>query len=329
MRLVYNSGSGMSFTLLRLHIRHWIAENQIVAVLIGLVLGLAWPGTFAWINQYSTPLLMAVFFTSSLRLSLPALLTYAKDWRLLVIANVFMLVVIPLALFVPLQFLSPEWALAFLIAGVTPTGMTIALVAEFFGGTPPLALLITVTTSLLAPFTIPLLFQIAIGQSIPIPVTAMMGSLFLSIVVPFALATLIQQKIPALVARHDSHLRILSVLLFGILVTGITAGTSGTAFPTLSSLDVLTILLGVLWAGLLTRGSYNLLPWRTKGERLTVALCLVYINNTLALFIADRYFHSYGAVARVVVILLVLNLLLLPIKAAAHSFLNPSRHALS
>lgn len=319
----------MSFELLRVHLRHWIAENQIVAVLVGLVLGLAWPGTFAWLNQYSTPLLMAVFFTSSLRLSLPALLKYAKDWRMLLIANVFMLVIIPLALFIPLHFLSPEWAIAFLIAGVMPTGMTIALVAEFFGGTPPLALLITVTTSLLAPLTIPLLFQVAIGQSIPIPVGSMMRSLFMSIVIPFVIAAVIQRKAPKLVQRHDSGLRILSVLLFGILVTGITAGTSGTTLPHLGWIDGAIILAGTLWAGLLTRSSYDLLPWRTKGERLTVALCLVYINNTLALFIADRYFKEYGAVARVVVILLVLNLLLLPIKAIAHSFLTPSRHALS
>lgn len=319
----------MSFALLRLHLRHWIAENQIVAVLVGLVLGLAWPGTFGWINNYSTPLLMAVFFTSSLRLSLPALLKYAKDWRMLVIANVFMLVIIPLALFIPLHFLSPEWAIAFLIAGVMPTGMTIALVAEFFGGTPPLALLITVTTSLLAPLTIPLMFQVAIGQSIPIPVGSMMRSLFISIVIPFVIAAIIQRKAPKLVQRHDSGLRILSVLLFGILVTGITAGTSGTALPHLGWIDVGIILAGTLWTGLLTRSSYDLISWRTKGERLTVALCLVYINNTLALFIADRYFKEYGAVARVVVILLVLNLLLLPIKAAAHSFLKPHRHALS
>ncbi len=319
----------MSFGLLRVHLRHWIAENQIVAVLLGLVLGLVWPNVFSWINRYSTPLLMAVFFTSSLRLSLPALLKYAKDWRMLVIANVFMLVIMPLALFIPLQFLSREWAIAFLIAGVMPTGMTIALVAEFFGGTPPLALLITVTTSLLAPLTIPLMFQVAIGQSIPIPVGSMMRSLFISIVLPFIAAAILQRKAPALVQRHDGSLRVLSVLLFGILVTGITADTSGASFPSLHLIDIGIILLGTLWAGLLTRASYDLLPWRTKGERLTVALCLVYINNTLALFIADRYFREYGAVARVVVILLVLNLLLLPIKAAAHSFLKPSRHALS
>ncbi len=319
----------MSFRLLGQYVRHWLAENQIVAVLLGLILGLVWPEVFSWLNDYSTPLLMAVFFTSSLRLSLPALLKYAKDWRLLLIACVFMLVVLPLALFIPLHFLSPEWALAFLIAGVMPTGMTIALVAEFFGGTPPLALLITVATSLLAPLTIPFLFQIAIGQSIPIPVGSMMRSLFISIVLPFIAAAIIQRKAPTFVQRHDAGLRILSVLLFGILVTGITADTSGATFPSLHLPDIGIILIGVIWTGLLTRAAYDLLPWRTKGERLTVALCLVYINNTLALFIADRYFKEYGAVARVVVILLVLNLLLLPIKAAAHSFLKPSRHALS
>lgn len=316
------SQTPMSFSLVREHLRHWITENQIAAVLIGLVLGLTLPHTFAWINRFSTPLLMAVFFTSSLRLSLPALLKYAKDWRLLIIANTFMLVIIPLALYIPLHFLSPDWALAFLIAGVIPTGMTIALVAEFFGGTPPLALLITVTTSLLAPLTIPFMFQVAIGQTIPVPVGSMMRSLFISIVIPFVAAALLQRKAPVFVKKRDGSLRQLSVLLFGVLVTGITADTSGTSLPTLHFFDISILILGTIWFGLLARASYDLLPWRTRGERLTVALCLVYLNNTLALFIADRYFRSYGAVPRTVVLLLVLNLLLLPIKAAAHSFLG-------
>ncbi len=319
----------MTLGLFRTHLQHWIAENQIVAVLIGLVFGLVWPGAFAWINKFSTPLLMAVFFTSSLRLSVPDLLKYAKDWRMLTIANVFMLVVIPLALFVPLHFLSHDWALAFLIAGAMPTGMTIALVAEFFGGTPPLALLITVTTSLLAPLVIPLIFQTAIGQSIPIPVGSMMWSLFISIVVPFLIAVIVQRQVPKLIQRNDSRLRVLSVILFGLLVTGITADTTGSSLPAFHLQDILLVLAGTVWMGLLTWAAYHLISWRTKGERLTVALCMVYINNTLALFIANRYFKDHGAVARVVIILLVLNLLLLPIKAAAHSFLKPSRHALS
>ncbi len=236
-----------------------------------------------------------------------------------------MLIVIPLALFVPLQFLSHDWALSFLIAGVMPTGMTIALVAEFFGGTPPLALLITVTTSLLAPFTIPFVFQVAIGQSIPIPVWGMMKSLLISIVLPFIAAAVLQRKAPQLIQKHDGGLRVVSVLLFGLLVTGITADTSGASLPNLGWFDIGVIAIGTIWLGLITRASYDLLPWRTKGERLTVALCLVYLNNTLALFIADRYFRSYGAVSRAVILLLVLNLLLLPIKAAAHSFLKAKR----
>ncbi len=305
-----------------MHVRHWITENQIVAVLAGLILGLALPQYLGWLNKYSTLLLMAVFFTSSLRLSLPALLKYAKDWRMLLIANSFMLVVIPLALYIPLQFLSHDWALSFLIAGAVPTGMTIALVAEFFGGTPPLALLITVTTSLLAPFTIPLIFQVAIGQSIPIPVGSMMWSLFVSIVLPFAAAAILQRQAPALIKKHDDGIRMASVLLFGLLVAGITAGTAGTSLPSIHLKDIAAIALGTIWLGLIAHASYDLLPWRTKGERLTVALCLVYVNNTLVLFISDRYFKQYGTVARAVILLLILNILLLPIKAAAHSFLK-------
>lgn len=305
------------------HLKKLITENQIMVVLLALILGLVFPSQLRWLNAYSTQLLISVFFFSSLRLTFGEIVGYAKDWKMLLVANAFMLVVIPLALYYPFLPFSREWAIALLILGAMPTGMTIALVADFFGGKTSLALLITTTTSLLAPLMIPLVFQIAVGQAIPIPVFQMFWSLFLTIVIPFILAMLVKRAVPKFVNKYDSIWRQLSVIAFGVLIAGIVADTGGNTFISVTGKDVLILALSMIWLGIITAAAYELLPWRTPSERITVALCLIYLNNTLALFIGDRFFKNAGVVPKLLLLLLVVNILLPPLKLAASKLTHP------
>lgn len=303
----------------------FLSENQIMVVLLGILLGTFFAESMRWLSTYSTPLLVIVFFTSSLRLSLKELTGYLKDWRMLLITSLFMLVVLPLALFMPAKYLVPDWALALLIMGAMPTGMTIALIADYFGGKTALALLITASTSLFAPFTIPLIFKIAVGTFVPIPVFSMFWSLFVTIVLPLVLALLVKHAAPRLVKRHDAFFREVSVLAFGILVTGITANSMGTSSLSVSGKDLLVLIGITLWLGALTWVSYHIVSWRTPPERMTIALCMVYLNNTLALFIADKFFHNQNQIPKLLLLLVVVNLLLPPIKYAARKMTLPAR----
>ncbi len=305
--------------------RAFLIENQIMVVLFGILLGTFFSDSLRVFSAYSTPLLVIVFFTSSLRLSIKELTGYLKDWRMLLIATLFMLVVLPLALFMPAKYLAPDWALALLIMGAMPTGMTIALIADYFGGKTALALLITASTSLLAPITIPFIFKIAVGTFVPIPVFSMFWSLFVTIVLPLVLALLVKHAAPKLVKKHDGFFREVSVLAFGILITGITANSMGTASLAVSPRDLFVLILITLWLGALTWVSYHIVSWRTPPERMTIALCMIYLNNTLALFIADKFFHDQNQIPKLLLLLVVVNLLLPPIKYAARKMTLPAR----
>ena len=210
--------------------RAFLIENQIMVVLFGILLGTFFSDSFVFSAPIRLLLLVIVFYLKS-RLSIKELTGYLKDWRMLLIATLFMLVVLPLALFMPAKYLAPDWALALLIMGAMPTGMTIALIADYFGGKTALALLITASTSLLAPITIPFIFKTAVGTFVPIPVFSMFWSLFVTIVLPLVLALLVKHAAPKLVKKHDGFFREVSVLAFGILITGITANSMGTASP--------------------------------------------------------------------------------------------------
>ena len=45
------------------------------------------------------------------------------------------------------------------------------------------------------------------------------------------------------------------------------------------------------------------------GEKATIALSMIYMNNTLALFIGNRYFGDQNVVPRLVIILMIVNAL--------------------
>lgn len=296
---------------------HFIAENQILIVLAAIIGGILFPEIFNPLSRWSTPFLMAIFFTSSLRLSLHEVSGYAKDWKLLLIANGLMLIFLPLAVWLPSALFAPEWALPFLIVNAMPTGLTIALIADLFGGKPTLALLISATTSLLAPITIPLVLQIAVGRQVAIPTFELFSSLLLTIVAPFILAMLLKSRAKVFIEKHDLAWREISLALFALLVAGIVAKTSKSTPITIQFNEIgiiitmLAVMIGNAWM------AYAATSWRSPAERITVALCMVYMNNTLALYIGDRFFKEQNIVPKLLIILTVVNALLPLIKWAA------------
>ncbi|MDD5437614.1 MAG: bile acid:sodium symporter [Patescibacteria group bacterium] len=295
-------------------VKHIFAENQIMVVLIGIIAGILLPKYFKPIAPYGTYLLMLIFFTSSLRLNLKELMGYAKDWKMMAMATAFMLVFLPLAMWLPPAVFSPDWALAFLIMGAMPTGMTIALIADLFGGKTSLALVVTAATSLLAPITIPVVFWLAIGQMVPVPVFTLFGNLFITIVIPFILAALFQRKAPKIVKKYDPIWRNVAVWTFGVLIAAIVGDTTGQGPIILSGRDIGLIIVMLIYIGGLTALAFLMAWWRSNAEKATLALCMVYLNNTLALYIANRYFPSSRLMTQLVIILLVINVLLPPFR---------------
>ena len=192
--------------------------------------------------------------------------------------------------------------------------MTIALIADLFGGKTTLALVITATTSLLAPLTIPLLFWVVIGRAVPVPIFSLFFNLFITIVLPFVAATFFQRKAPKFVQHHDWWWREISIIAFGVLIAAIVADSTAQEAIVLSVRDVGLVIVMLIYTAGLTAFSFFMVWWRTNAEKATIALSMVYLNNTLALFIANRFFPGSRLMTQLVILLLVINVLLPPFK---------------
>jgi hypothetical protein len=78
--------------------------------------------------------------------------------------------------------------------------------------------------------------------------------------------------------------------------------------------EVAMMLIMTVYMGGLAWLAYALTAWRSMSERITIALCMIYMNNSLALYVADSYFKVDHVISRMVAILAVINILLPPLK---------------
>ena len=266
-------------------------------VIVALVAGLGVPTLFAWLAHYVSYLLGLIFFLAALKLSFREVRQELRDVRLLAEVVVIMLVVLPAVVFGVAKLIVPDLALPLLLLAAMPTAMAAPLIVEVCGGRVSLAVVFTAATSLFAPFTIPFVLTIFTGASVSVEAWPIFKTLLVVIAVPFALAELVKFALPRLTLALTKVGSSLSTLSLGLLVAGIAAAQAvpiWAAFSSRSGLGLIAILF-VFFIVLQMLG-YYVAPWRTGQDRITVSICLTYMNFALALYLAQTFFPTPSVV---------------------------------
>lgn len=272
-----------------------LIESYIVILMLALVAGVFIPESRIFI-AWTTPFLQVIFFLSALKLDVAHLAKQGRDWKLIVLATIFMLIVLPFMVRLILLFLPASIGnigLAFFLLAAMPSGMTSPLFVELAKGNQALALALTITTSLLAPFTVPFVIQIAYGAQIQVDALGMFRSLGLVVFIPFAVAMLTKRFWPRLPKRIQPTSKPISIILLGLLVAGAISMHADRIRLMLTNdlKGFLLILVSLtLFFSLLYLSGYYFAYWKKPAERNTVAICLTFMNFTLAIYLAARFF---------------------------------------
>lgn len=266
-------------------------DSYINVLIISLFLGFVFPTLLTPINAYSTFLLQGIFFLSSLKINFQAIRQELRSWKTLVLVNFFMLILLPAVAYTLGRIFSTDLALPLLLLAAMPAGMTSPLLTELIRGNVPLALIITISTSLFAPLTIPLILQFLSNGSVTIDTVSMILTLTQVIVIPFILAQVCRMFIAERTLKKINRpLKTWSFILLGTLLASIVAKYA----PELRDSFSLTSLAGLwqmfLFFFLVHVLSFALFFWKNTRDRLTITLCIVYMNFTLAVFIAQKFF---------------------------------------
>ncbi|MDQ5922800.1 MAG: bile acid:Na+ symporter, family [Patescibacteria group bacterium] len=291
-----------------------IFHSYLFVALAAILLGVFLPNIFKQLSPYTTVFLGIIFFLSSLKIDVSNLKREVKDWKVISWVCIFILFITPgIIYFLTLKLYAPL-ALAFLLLSVMPAGMTSPLLSEFIGGRQSLALVLTMLTSLLAPLTVPFVIKLLAGHSVTVDLWGMVKLLSLVIYLPFILAQVVKFTNKKIIEKTSPYFKTSSMILLGFLIASVVAKQSqfiieginrgGDLIYYLIGLLVLFFILHIL--------GYFLVFWRGREDKTTIAICVTYMNFTLAIELANKFFPEANVLLPVVFSVLPWALLLTP-----------------
>lgn len=264
---------------------------MVAALMIGMFVPAA-----QHLTGWNTLFLQVIFFLSAIKLDHRQIETNLKDWKLLILATGTKMILFPLLAWGIALFLSTDLRLSIFLLAAVPVGMTTPLLIELMGGKPSLAIILTIATSLLAPFSIPWLTTMLFGEAIAINAIEMLLRLVVVIFVPFGLAMIFRRVFPKINHTMSIATKPISQLLLGLLIAGAVANQADQLLNGGQELwKILLILIGVTIFFILSQLiGYTVGWWETFERRNTVSISLTYMNFSLAIYLASQFFPRPG-----------------------------------
>ncbi len=185
--------------------------------------------------------------------------------------------------------LPPALAVGLMLLAASPGGATANIYSHLARGDVALNITLTAINSLLCLLTLPLILNLSLehfmgsGQYVPPPVRKVIEVAAI-IVLPVAIGMLIRARAPALAARTEKPLRLLSVLVLALLVAGAIVQERGTLVDHFAAVG-----LACLAFNLISIGAGYLAPRMLKLPRrqaIAIAMEIGIHNATLAIYIA-------------------------------------------
>lgn len=270
-----------------------IIEKYFIILFGAVILGVLFAEQVVKISSYGAFFLGVIFFVYALKVDIKKSGKYLQDRRMILVTNVFMLVVLPVVVYYATRLVYPEIAVAALILAAMPAGMTTPLLSEIVKGRPSLALVITITTSLFAPFTIPLVIKFVAGASVDLSVLEMFEKLARVIFIPIVLANVVKYFAAKQIKRAIPVFTIFSTFMLGVLIMVLAAKQADNLLSLLRGGKPLLYLGYVFVLFILFHlFGYYVAFWRSKVERTTIAIGLTYMDFALAIFLVDQFFPN-------------------------------------
>ncbi len=263
----------------------------LIVAFAGLALGWLWPAVGLIGEPYTVYMMITVLFLAFLRLDYGALLTINGKLALrLGLWTTVKLLLLPLAVWAVFRALAPEWSLPALILSGISAGVTSPFFAGLLGADMAASLRLVVSSTLLAPLSLPALIEWLEGHRVHIAFGDMAANLAFVVFTPLILAGLLRRFGPkaagAIAARHMP----ITMVMFFCINAAIAAGYND--FLHRNPLDIL-VVLGLATALSIAYIGFGLVMGKASGGRvdgLTGAVGLAFCNNVLAMVFSREFF---------------------------------------
>jgi predicted Na+-dependent transporter len=289
----------------------------LLVVFGSMAAGFFWSEPAGQLSPYLNLLLMVVLYLAFLKVRPQAIQgEFRRHPREFLLLSGLKLFLLPALVYLPAARFIPEYALGLLLLAGASTGVSAPFFAGLVGAHVPLVLLLTVTTSVVLPVTLPLMAKLLAGRDLVIDPIHLGGLIGAIIFIPLGAANLTQRLLPGLSQWLESRSYYPSLLFIAI----INLGAFGNFAPFLKAhQSQLFLALGLSTAlALVLAGLGAATFWRRQPPvQAAAAASLGWINNILVLVLGNDLGNPQVSLLAALY-LIPFHLLILPLRHLTH-----------
>jgi BASS family bile acid:Na+ symporter len=297
----------------------FIEDRFYVFMLLAIFLGILSGKGAETFKPFMRPFLMGILFFTALKMDFSKVAEYARRYKLIAyIVAVHMVAVPIIAYYITLAIL-PEYAAGILVMAALPAGMASSTLTLLCSGEIALALMVTLSTAIAAPVTIPVLVNVLTGRIESLSeglklIAPQAGLIAVLLFTPVIAAFIIRKIFPKTVDKYQHTYSALSVVSLTLLIYTAMSTSRGPVVNNPKEALYLLIFIFVLIGAFYIAG-YYVAPWLKRSERVAFSVTAAYVNNGLGIIFATSFFPGDATMLLpVVVIELPMLAALLPLK---------------
>jgi len=271
--------------------------------------------------------MMSLLFLSFLKIDFRGLVDRsASSLAGLVFLTAVKLIILPTVLYGVAFVLVPDYAIPVLLVSGISTGVVAPFIATLLDADISLVLRMTILSSVLVPFSLPVLVKLLAGAEITIPLETMIRLLALVIFIPMAAVLLMRRLFPGLLDRIAARQFPISLFFFAIINLGVFSRYSSFFFQYPGQLLVATGVAYALSVVYYAAG-FAITPGKRLPERLAAGVSLAHVNNVLVIVFSAQFFGPLSPILAAMYMFPFFTMIV-PIKLYANSRRSrPARNA--
>lgn len=270
---------------------NFLKGNFWVIFLIGITLGLIVPAYTSWVSGFTIPILMLILFITFLKINVKKTLNYIKELSFITYLTLVNLILVPILLYFLFSGVSSDLKIAILLISSLPAAASSPAIVHLLKGKLELETVLTITTSLLTPFTVTGLLFLLAKQNVAVDYIQMFLTLVMLILVPLVASQVAKPRLKVLMKVKPVFFDLTSVILLAALFMGAAAKNSNLITQNFSALAVDLVLIQIAFIGMLIL-TYALSFNRSKQEKIAICSSKVFMNILLGIAIATTYLSS-------------------------------------
>jgi BASS family bile acid:Na+ symporter len=262
----------------------------LLVILSAMGVGIGLPGFGNIFVPYPLYFMMFLLFFSFLKIDfLQVFHEIGKKAFILFILCFLKLCIIPIGLFFLTQAISPEYAVPVLLLSGISTGVVAPFISGFLEASSLIVLMMVVVSSLLAPFSLPVLVSLLVGRTVEISFLAMVRILGMVIFFPTLAAILLRYLCPAFLEKLGKAQFPASLISIACINLGVFSKYA--PFFTQMPVTVVETIFVAFVLSIIYHAVGFLVTWGMKREdRLAGAISFAYMNNVLIVAFSSQFF---------------------------------------